>query len=88
LIRQLDATPEYREQIKQEIERRIGPAPAARAARSCQGCGRSNDPDARFCEHCGHTLEATARACAGCGQRIDGDARFCKHCGARQEAGA
>jgi hypothetical protein len=86
LIRQLDATPEYREQIQREIEQRIGPAPAARAAPSCQGCGRSNDPDARFCVHCGRAFEETVRTCAGCGHRVDADARFCKHCGARQEA--
>ncbi len=28
------------------------------AAGTCASCGTSNDPDARFCKHCGHSMEA------------------------------
>ncbi len=30
----------------------------ARSATTCASCNTSNDPDARFCKHCGHTMEA------------------------------
>jgi zinc-ribbon domain len=72
LIRQLDAGHTYREQIEQEIARRVGQHPektsggssprggpqesAARAIRICSECRRENDPDARFCKNCGARL--------------------------------
>lgn len=64
LIRQLDASAGYRQQIEREIERRIGAAPAApsaaSAARRCTACSTSNDADARFCKHCGAAMESRA----------------------------
>jgi hypothetical protein len=30
----------------------------SRPATTCASCNTSNDPDARFCKHCGHTMEA------------------------------
>ncbi len=61
LIRQLDSGQGYREQIEQEVTRRLGEprpaaAPAAREARACPECSTENDPDARFCKSCGHKL--------------------------------
>ena len=67
LMRQLDATTGYRSEIDREIAKRIGEAPAAtnvepvvvsRPATTCASCSTTNDPDARFCKHCGHTMEA------------------------------
>ena len=67
LMRQLDATTGYRSEIEREIAKRIGEAPAAtnvepvvvsRPATTCASCSTTNDPDARFCKHCGHTMEA------------------------------
>jgi hypothetical protein len=74
LMRQLDAGAGYRREIEQEITKRIGEAPAytadkpssddvgqvllSRPAGTCASCGTSNDADARFCKHCGHSLEA------------------------------
>ena len=74
LMRQLDAGAGYRREIEQEIAKRIGEAPAytadkplsddvgqvlpSRPAGTCASCGTSNDADARFCKHCGHSLEA------------------------------
>jgi hypothetical protein len=87
LIRQLDAGTGYREQIEQELERRIGKSEAARAAASAgpnrlrQGAG--GPPE----------LYATAEeqgpaypVCNQCRTSNDVDARFCKSCGAKIEA--
>jgi hypothetical protein len=63
LIQQLDEGRSYREQIEQELARRIGAAPGdgsqgatAPVAAPCAGCGTFNDPDARFCKQCGTSL--------------------------------
>lgn len=58
LIRQLDAGTGYRSQIEQELERRLGPAPARPAVRACAQCGHAADTDAQFCKHCGAALHA------------------------------
>ena len=70
LIGQLDAEGGYREQIERDIARRIGSEPKAHAspspvevattqdARTCGSCGKNNDLDARFCKHCGASLES------------------------------
>ncbi len=65
LIGQLDAGVGYREKIEQEIAKRIGnhvgrgsrssPAEATRT-NTCAACATTNDPDARFCKHCGAAL--------------------------------
>ena len=75
LMRQLDAGAGYRSEIEKEITRRIGAAPAGSleqlrggskeqdppyVAGTCASCGTGNDTDARFCKHCGHSLEARA----------------------------
>ena len=61
LMRQLDAGTGYREQIEQEIEKRVGrdkrPTPRVNA---CASCGTENDADARFCKSCGTSLGTTA----------------------------
>ena len=72
LIRQLDAGAGYLDQIEQEIAKRAGSGaadPSARrsdpriaagsgttAANTCASCSTTNDPDARFCKHCGASL--------------------------------
>ena len=70
LMRQLDAGAGYRGEIEKEIVKRIGEAPAVstsaapheqepvHAVGTCAACGTTNDADARFCKHCGHSLEA------------------------------
>ena len=70
LMRQLDAGAGYRSEIEKEITKRIGEAPTASVpggstlqdppyvAGTCASCGKTNDADARFCKHCGHSLEA------------------------------
>jgi hypothetical protein len=63
LIRQLDAGTGYREQIEQEIARRIGGKPAAAAAsgpKRCGACRTDNEADAKFCKNCGSSLGQTA----------------------------
>ncbi len=92
LLRQLDAGVDYRQQIEREIERRLGPAPAAvQAAPSaaapraaCRACGAANDADFRFCKACG--VSASHGACGSCGTTNDTDAAFCKSCGTRLSA--
>ena len=64
LIRQLDARGGYREQIEQEVQRRISGATGATGATGALdapgapicACGLENDPDARFCKSCGAKL--------------------------------
>lgn len=69
LMRQLDEGGGYREQIEQELERRLkqldGDVAARPTAKSSDGadevicqCGTANDPDARFCKSCGTRLSA------------------------------
>jgi hypothetical protein len=63
LIRQLDASAGYRQAIEREVERRLGVplAPtAASAAHPCAACRTPNDVDARFCKHCGASMEPQA----------------------------
>jgi hypothetical protein len=67
LMKQLDAGVGYRDQIEQELARRIAgdarlnpPLPStANADRVCGGCQTSNDADARFCKNCGAALAAS-----------------------------
>lgn len=57
LMRQLDAGAGYRQQVEQEIARRLGtPDEAAPVARFCGSCGTPRDPDAKFCKNCGARL--------------------------------
>lgn len=65
LMRQLDAGGGYREQIAEEVKRRLageagrageaGKVEDARAKNECE-CGTVNDEDAKFCKNCGAKL--------------------------------
>jgi hypothetical protein len=52
LIRQLDAGAGYRAQIEKELAKRV----SAPATGICVACATANDPDAKFCKHCGASL--------------------------------
>jgi pyruvate/2-oxoacid:ferredoxin oxidoreductase beta subunit len=61
LMRQLDAGAGYREQIEQELAKRLGTTETAAvseepAARFCAACGTARDADAKFCKNCGARL--------------------------------
>ena len=63
LMRQLDASGGYKHAIEQEVEQRLakvardsGPANHPTRATTTCDCGVANDPDARFCKHCGTKL--------------------------------
>jgi hypothetical protein len=62
LMRQLDAGAGYREQIEQELAKRLGTREATAAvseepaARFCAACGTARDADAKFCKNCGTKL--------------------------------
>ena len=59
IMRQLDAGSLYRDQIEQEVEKRLGAsAPRKTAAAVCAACSTTNEPDARFCKNCGERLGA------------------------------
>ena len=58
LMRQLDAGGGYKEQIAKEVESRLAEDPV-RGKPDTTGlcaCGMQNDPDAKFCKHCGARL--------------------------------
>jgi hypothetical protein len=58
LIKQLDAGTGYRDQIEQDLAKRLGSTAAAprHEASNCPKCRTANDPDARFCKSCGERL--------------------------------
>jgi hypothetical protein len=68
LMRQLDAGGGYREQITEEVKKRLegegfsprhstnGAVAAARALGVCVACDTLNDEDAKFCKNCGAKL--------------------------------
>jgi hypothetical protein len=62
LIKQLDTSAGFRDQIERDLVKRLGGnAPREVAtdrgdARVCASCSTSNDPDARFCKGCGAKL--------------------------------
>jgi hypothetical protein len=74
LIRQLDAGVGYRQQIEQELEKRLAGGNARlKPSRDEEG----GDADNR------RAKALTERACASCDTLNDADARFCKGCGAK-----
>jgi hypothetical protein len=60
LMRQLDASSGYREQIERDLAKRLGESSTRRAKapaeRVCASCATANDADARFCKSCGQAL--------------------------------
>jgi len=68
LMEQLDAGGGYRDQIAEEVAKRLGRSEGdgfshrddTPTAPFCTQCGTANDPDAKFCKSCGHRLNAAA----------------------------
>ena len=58
LMKQLDASTGYRDQIEKDLAKRLGPAAPRAAEQACATCSTTNDPDARFCKACGRPLAA------------------------------
>jgi hypothetical protein len=60
IMKQLDAGTGYRDQIEQDLAKRLGPDADARLKASryneCGNCDTRNDADARFCKSCGQSL--------------------------------
>jgi len=84
LLRQLDSGANYRDEIEQEIARRVGAGPDAPAPDKQAGRGMKPSPAATpLVTDAG--ADRAARACA-CGVTNDPDARFCKGCGSKLEA--
>jgi len=68
----LDAGSVYRQQIEQEVEKRLAGS-ARRVPRSPTGSARPEPADERI----------RSAECAACKTENEPDARFCKECGAR-----
>ena len=84
LLRQLDSGANYRDEIEQEIARRVGAGPDGPAYE--KQAGRSMKPGAAaIAPVTDAKADGAARACA-CGVTNDPDARFCKACGTKLEA--
>jgi hypothetical protein len=75
LIKQLDAGSGYRQQIEQELQKRLGSAAEARPTDI-----RPKPPRADEAQRAPAAVE---RVCASCNTANDADARFCKSCGAK-----
>jgi hypothetical protein len=67
LMRQLEGGNVYRQMIDRDMAGRAGETPEAAVPApspgTCEQCGTSNDPDAKFCKSCGHRFAVSgARA--------------------------
>jgi len=49
----------------------------------CPSCGTENKKGAKFCMHCGTSLEPVKLKCPSCGEELDGSETFCPKCGKR-----
>jgi hypothetical protein len=62
IMRQLDAGSGYRARIEADLAKRLGETPDLKgrgselSGRACAACAMVNDPDAKFCKHCGQQL--------------------------------
>lgn len=74
-----DGTQEGVETVSSAISRGLAHGVTSDTASvACPRCGEANDPDAKFCDHCGAPL---TRTCPSCGEANAPDAKFCDHCG-------
>lgn len=78
LIRQLDASAGYREQIERDLTKRMGP-PSLKDTT----VNTPRAPDTEAFREAEAEPPASARTCASCSTANDVDARFCKECGAK-----
>lgn len=72
LMRQLDAGSVYRDEIEQEVAKRLGAAASA---------SRNPAPTGRDAGEAGRAPRSGPAVCTSCQIRNDPDARFCKNCG-------
>jgi hypothetical protein len=57
IMKQLDAGASYRQQIEQDLAKRLGEIGEVRTKpATCAACSTVNEPDARFCKECGARL--------------------------------
>lgn len=80
IIRQLDAGSGYRQQIEQEIERRIGPEGVSSSA-SVRRAEPVRPPQAPKPAPASGVAAGLALVCGSCQTTNDPDSRFCKNCG-------
>jgi membrane protease subunit (stomatin/prohibitin family) len=52
---------------------------------ACPGCGKQNNPAAKFCADCGGKMEVAKVPCVKCGAQLREGAKFCSECGSSQE---
>ncbi len=52
---------------------------------ACPGCGKQNNPVAKFCADCGGKMEMAKVPCVKCGAQLREGAKFCSDCGSSQE---
>jgi membrane protease subunit (stomatin/prohibitin family) len=55
------------------------------ASVACPGCGKQNNPAAKFCADCGGKMEVAKVPCVKCGAQLREGAKFCSECGSSQE---
>ncbi|MEO8574285.1 MAG: SPFH domain-containing protein [Pyrinomonadaceae bacterium] len=58
---------------------------SAAATVPCPGCGKQNNPAAKFCADCGGKMEVAKVPCVKCGAELREGAKFCSECGSSQE---
>ena len=62
-----------------------GGGTGAAATVPCPGCGKQNNPAAKFCADCGGKMEVAKVPCVKCGAELREGAKFCSECGTSQE---
>ncbi len=62
-----------------------GSGGGAAATVPCPGCGKQNNPAAKFCADCGGKMEVAKVPCVKCGAQLREGAKFCSECGSSQE---
>ena len=50
---------------------------------TCQKCGRTVKPDAKFCPECGEKVSAQKSLCPKCGVEVKAGTKFCPECGSK-----
>ena len=85
IFKEIDKCNEEISRLNKQLE---DAAATAQTAKICPKCGRTNNPNAKFCAGCGNVMAdmtppapVSGKICPKCGTRNDDIAKFCFRCG-------